>query len=424
MSDALSKFMAAIRSVESGGNYKAIGPPTDWGRATGAYQFIDSTWGGYKGYRSAYLAPKAVQDARAEQLMSGYYKEFKRWDLVAVAWHGGPGAARRAQRDPAYMRQISDGNLTTSQYVDRVMSRMGSAGKEKPKAKREETDLRPWNVPRNVVGKAGKIIIDPSLLLRMSRRMTEHVAIAESAFHRCHDAREEAGKIALKNPALAKKVRHALDEALEDQAGLRRLPNLLSRDVGYLVEARQRALNADDDNNARQRGTIGRLVGSMGGGHSKLVKSHVRDRLLDLFRKDTSERKPRDKDKNGHGLGGVNVGRAWGGTKSVFDQFITPFMDKRGLDAGSQKRPYDTVGGSGMSDHYTGNGTAYAVDYPTYQGLDDAKALAKAFGIDGWQPNSYNSHVVRIDGVQFRVQILWGGAIDHADHVHVGLRRA
>ena len=420
MSDALSRFMAAIRSVESGGNYRAIGPNTPYGRATGAYQFIDSTWGGYKGYRSAYLAPPAVQDARARQLMSAYYKEFHRWDLVAVAWHAGPGSARRALHDPDYLRRITDGNLTTAQYVHRVMGRMGTVKNDK-KPKQQADDLRPWHVPRNLAGRAGKIIINPGLLLRMTRRMIEHLAIVEEAFHRCRDAREDVGRLRLSDPAKTAKIRHALDEALEDWQGLRRLPPMLSKDIGYLVEARERALRADDNHNSNQRHTIERLIRSMNGGHSKVAKAHVRDRLRDLFRAD----KPHDKPKpRQNGIGGVDVGKAWGGSKSVFDQFVTPFLRERGLQPGSQKRPNDTVPGPGMSDHYTGSGSAYAIDYPTTSGADDAAALAKAMGIKGWHANSYESHVVRIDGHQFRVQILWGAGIDHADHVHVGIRRA
>lgn len=58
--------MATIRELESGNDYKAINRGDgvgDW--ATGAYQFIDSTWANYKGYARAYLAPNAIQDEYA-----------------------------------------------------------------------------------------------------------------------------------------------------------------------------------------------------------------------------------------------------------------------------------------------------------------------------------------------------------------------
>jgi hypothetical protein len=427
MSDSLTRFMAAIRSVESGGNYKILGPPTDYGRASGAYQFIDSTWGGYKGYRSAYLAPPSVQDARARALMSEYYREFRRWDLVAVAWHGGRGSALRAQRDPAYLRQINDGHISTAVYVDRVMGRMKQGSSpSRPRNTSPGGDLRPWRVPRNVTGKAGKIVINPGLLLQISKQLTEHLATVDKVLHKCRGAAADVGKL----PAgpVSKKLKHALDEALDDWEGLKRLPDLLSRDIGFVVEARSRALKADDSGNARAKQTIERLISTVGGTHTR---SHVARMLRNLYRPDTgpggrrpaapSPSGPRDRPS---GLRGVDVGRAWGGSKSVFDQFVTPFLKDRGLAAGSQKRPYDTVGGPGMSDHYTGNGSAYAVDYPTYSGVDDARALAKAMGISNWQPDSYASHVVRIDGKDFRVQILWGSKIDHGDHVHVGIRRA
>jgi hypothetical protein len=421
MSDELSRFMAAIRSVESGGNYRILGPMTQYGRATGAYQFLDSTWGGYKGYRSAYLAPPAVQDEKARQMMSHYYNEFHRWDLVAVAWQGGEGSARRARHDPEYTRRIGDGNLHTNQYVNRVMSRMGSVSSSPSKKKKQRPandDLHPWKLPPNLAGQAGKIIIDPALLLQISRKLTEHLAIAESVYHQCTDAAQDLGKVRLADTGAATRLHHALDEALEDAAGVRRLPAAFSRDIGYVVAARDRAMQADDSVLSHERRTVDALVRQVNRSHnSKVVKSHVAGRLHDLFAPDHAAAK-----HHRTGLAAVNVGKAWGGSKSVFDQFVTPFMKHRGLAAGSQKRPYDTVGGPAMSDHYTGSTEAYATDYPTFSGADDASALAKAMGIKGWQPNSYQSANVRIDGHTFRVQILWGAAIEHGDHVHVGLK--
>jgi hypothetical protein len=275
-------------------------------------------------------------------------------------------------------------------------------------------------VPANVTGEAGRIVVNPELLLRISKQLTDHLATVDRVLHAARGAAADVGRL----PAgpTGTRLRHALDAATEDWAGLRRLPTLISQDIGFVVDARLRAMRADDNGNARERQSIERLIGTVQGRHTK---AHVARVLRNLFRPDHPPAGHRAPGRPEHpGLSGVTVGRAWGGTKSIFDRFVTPFLTDRGLAAGSQKRPYDTVAGAGMSDHFSGNGSAYAVDYPTGQGADDARALARAMGISGWQPDSYESHLVHVDGREFRVQILWGAGIDHADHVHVGIRRA
>jgi hypothetical protein len=61
-------FLACVRRHESGGNYQAENPVST---ASGAYQFLDSTWrtmsarAGHSGYGHAADAPPHIQDAVA-----------------------------------------------------------------------------------------------------------------------------------------------------------------------------------------------------------------------------------------------------------------------------------------------------------------------------------------------------------------------
>lgn len=116
----------------------------------------------------------------------------------------------------------------------------------------------------------------------------------------------------------------------------------------------------------------------------------------------------------------------WGGSNDVMTDFIEPFMTKRGLPIGSGKRTPEknaSIGGSKTSDHLTTKTTTAARDFPTFDGEDDARALAKALGNSSWQPNTTNGFTVSVDGQAFRVQIIWGAAVQHGDHVHVGVSR-
>jgi len=134
---ALNIFMAAIRTKESSGNYQAVGPPTPWGRATGAYQFVQDTWNrairtyaprydDYIGVRPADV-PRAVQDAVAAAWFTGLFERYGSWELVAVAHFAGEGTANRAERgaDISGIRDVLGTNAAA--YARDVLRLMGQA---------------------------------------------------------------------------------------------------------------------------------------------------------------------------------------------------------------------------------------------------------------------------------------------------------
>lgn len=83
----LQRILATIRTKESGGNYSAQNPLSS---ASGAYQFLDSTWGGYGGYAKARLAPPSVQDAKAAANVRAILNRYP-GDLraVPITWYTG-----------------------------------------------------------------------------------------------------------------------------------------------------------------------------------------------------------------------------------------------------------------------------------------------------------------------------------------------
>jgi hypothetical protein len=109
----LDKILATIRAKESGGNYGAKNPVSS---ASGAYQFINSTWNNYGGYKYAYQAPKAVQDAKAKEHIQSILKKYgNTLEAVPAAWYTGTYKGKgKLNYNPG-----GPGNpLTVQQYVD------------------------------------------------------------------------------------------------------------------------------------------------------------------------------------------------------------------------------------------------------------------------------------------------------------------
>jgi len=89
--DNLEPILATIRSLESGGDYNAYnGGSNGANPATGAYQFLNSTWDRYAGYSEARQAPAGVQDAKAtEHIISILNKHGNDVAAVPVVWYIG-----------------------------------------------------------------------------------------------------------------------------------------------------------------------------------------------------------------------------------------------------------------------------------------------------------------------------------------------
>jgi hypothetical protein len=114
--DDLGHILLTIRTLESGGRYDA---PPNKGRASGAYQYIASTWNSHAGYPHAYLAPPAIQDERA---LADVRAILWTWrgdvSMVPVMWY-----YPKAARQPELMDQVplpQFGNrLTVREYQRR-----------------------------------------------------------------------------------------------------------------------------------------------------------------------------------------------------------------------------------------------------------------------------------------------------------------
>ncbi len=113
----IDRILRTIRQRESGGNYSIKNPHSS---ASGAYQFIDSTWGGYGGYRHAWQAPQEVQDRKAREHVLSILGRYNN-DLWAVpaAWYTG---SYRGRGNLNYNPGGPGNPLTVQQYVDRWLA--------------------------------------------------------------------------------------------------------------------------------------------------------------------------------------------------------------------------------------------------------------------------------------------------------------
>lgn len=114
---ALQDIMRRLRAVESSDNYaadRARKNPND--TASGAYQYVNKTWGNYGGYPRAVMAPPEVQDRR---MMEDLRRRYERYGnpYQTVAEHFYPKYAR----DPQLWNLPIHGQGTMQDYVSKVL---------------------------------------------------------------------------------------------------------------------------------------------------------------------------------------------------------------------------------------------------------------------------------------------------------------
>jgi hypothetical protein len=114
--EQMEHILATIRYLESRGGYTL---PPNKGNASGAYQFIGSTWNNYGGYAHAYLAPPEIQDERAVKDVTRFLKQFNNdVSMVPVMWYYPKAASEPALMDVVPLPQHGN-RLTIREYQTR-----------------------------------------------------------------------------------------------------------------------------------------------------------------------------------------------------------------------------------------------------------------------------------------------------------------
>lgn len=126
--DQTSQILETIKRRESGGNYEAQAKGST---ASGAYQFIDSTWqaltkkaGMGTEYKSAKLAPKEIQDAIARTYVEDILKQAG-GDVskVPLAWYTG-----NIQGNISQQALAANNGLTPEMYQQKWMAEFNKTG--------------------------------------------------------------------------------------------------------------------------------------------------------------------------------------------------------------------------------------------------------------------------------------------------------
>lgn len=113
----LERILATIRTLESGHDYTVINPGNVGNEASGAYQFLRTSWNNYGGYAEAWQAPPAVQDQKAAEWVTAILQQHNGdVSAVPVAWYIGSVPAPGATAWDRVPHPGSGNTITPRQY--------------------------------------------------------------------------------------------------------------------------------------------------------------------------------------------------------------------------------------------------------------------------------------------------------------------
>lgn len=152
----IDHILATIRSMESSNNYTVQNKTAS---ASGAYQYIDSTWrnwaakvAGASAYPRAYQAPKPIQDAVAKlNVLSILASHNDQLAAVPVVWY-----LPSAWNNDALLDKVPAGNsITVRDYAERWLRKYDSwVGYEGDVQTIDEAKAREsgsiWDIPGNI----------------------------------------------------------------------------------------------------------------------------------------------------------------------------------------------------------------------------------------------------------------------------------
>lgn len=106
-------------------------------QALGAYGILDINWNSWSkqaGYAGADWRIPQIQDIVAANKLQEYYNTFGSWELVAVAWYGGPGKAKIAMESGmdaiGDLKNMESFGPDIKTYVNEVMNQYAQSLKK------------------------------------------------------------------------------------------------------------------------------------------------------------------------------------------------------------------------------------------------------------------------------------------------------